>query len=180
MLGTALPVYVTEALHAPAWIVGPLLILTSLLIISCQTFIVRLLEPHRRTRAIVSAALVWCGACSLFALALIIPRPFLILYIFLVVSLYTLASLLYTPTASAFVADLGPTALRGRYLATYEFSWGTAGALTPALFTILYTMTPALPWVVLAVLALASGMGVLWLEQKFPTRGIRAYEREGE
>ncbi len=173
MLGIALPVYVTEALHAPAWIVGPLLVLTSLLIIGCQTFIVRLLEPHRRTRAIVSAALIWCGSCSLFALALIIPRPFIIPYIFLAVILYTLASLLYTPTASALIADLGPIALRGRYLATYEFSWGIAGALTPALFTILYAMTPALPWIVLAVLTLASGIGVLWLEQKLPAHAVR-------
>jgi MFS family permease len=180
MLGTALPVYVTEALHAPVWIVGPLLVLTSLLIISCQTIVVRLLEPHRRTRAIASAALIWCGACGLFALALIIPRPFLISYIFLVVILYTLASLLYTPAASALVADLGPTALRGRYLATYEFSWGVAGALTPASFTILYALTPALPWIVLAVLTLASGIGVLWLEQKLPVHVIWAHKQEKE
>ncbi len=176
MLGTALPVYITEAVHAPAWIVGPILILTSLLTISCQTLIVRLLEPHRRTRAIVSAALIWCGSCSLFALALMIPRLFLIPYLFLAVILYTLASLLYTPTASALVADLGPIALRGRYLATYEFSWGIAGALTPALFTILYAMTPALPWIVLAALTATSGIGVLWLEQKFPPQTIRASE----
>jgi MFS family permease len=180
MLGTALPVYITEAVHAPVWIVGPLLVLSSLLVIGCQTTIVRLLELYRRTRAIASAALIWCGSCSLFALALIVPHPFLIPYIFLVVILYTLASLLYTPTASALVADLGPIALRGRYLATYEFSWGVAGALTPALFTVLYAVTPALPWIVLAALTFASGTGMLWLEQKLPVHVLLVYKQEKE
>ncbi len=168
MPGIALPVYITEAVYGPAWIVGSILVLNSLLIISCQTIIVRFLESHRRTRAIGFAALVWCGACCLFALALIIPRPFLVPYLFLVAAFYTLASLLYAPTVSALIADLGPTTLRGRYLATYEFSWGIASALMPALFTALYAATPALPWLVLAALSFASGIGVLWLEQKFP------------
>jgi MFS family permease len=174
MLGTALPVYVTEALHAPAWILGPALALSALLVISCQTIVVRLLEPYRRTRAIGAAALVWCLSCSLFVLALIIPHVLLIPYLLLVVALHTLASLLYGPTVSALIADLAPTALRGRYLATYEFSWGIANAITPASFTILYAMTPALPWIMLAVLVSVSGMSMLWLERRFPAHVVRA------
>lgn len=173
MLGTALPVYVTEAVHAPGWILGPALMLNSFLVIGCQTPVVRLLEPYRRTRALGAAALMWCVSCSLFALALIIPRSLLIPYLFLVVALHTLASLLYGPTASALVADLGPTAQRGRYLATYEFSWGIASALTPALFSILYVVTPSLPWIFLVVLVSASGMSVLWLERRFPASVVR-------
>ncbi len=165
MLGVAFPVYVTQAVHAPAWIVSPALVVSSVLMISFQTLIVRLAEFHRRTLVIGIAAFIWSGSCGLFALALIIPHPVIVPYLLLIVALYTVASLLYTPTASAFVADLGPIALRGRYLATYEFSWGAANALTPALFTGLYTATPTLPWIVLAVLALISGMSVLWLER---------------
>jgi MFS family permease len=174
MLGIALPIYVAEAVHAPVWILGPALALNSLLVISCQTLVVRLLEPYRRTRAIGAAALVWCLSCSLFILALVIPHVLLIPYLFLVVTIHTLASMLYGPTASALVADLGPAALRGRYLATYEFSWGIASALTPALFTILYAMTPALPWIMLVVLVSASGMSMLWLERKLPAHVVRA------
>ena len=170
MLGIALPIYVTQAVHAPAWVVSSTLILSSLLMISCQTLIVRLIESYRRTRVIGVAAFVWSGACGLFALALAIPRLFLVPYLFLVVILYTLASLLYTPTASALVAEFGPTALRGRYLATYEFSWGAANALTPALFTVLYTVTPNLPWLVLAILTFISGVSMFWVERLFIKR----------
>lgn len=174
MLGTALPVYLTEAIHAPAWILGPALLLNSLLVISCQTLVVRYLEPHRRTRAIGAAACVWCLSCSLFVLALILPSFLLVPYVLLTVALHTLAFLLYTPQASALVAALGPISLRGRYLATYEFTWGMANALTPILFTALYAVTPALPWAVLAVIVAASGMVTFWLERRFPAQAVRA------
>ena len=145
--------------------------------ISCQTLLVRFLEPHRRTRVLAVAALVWCLSCSLFVLALIIPHLLLVPYLLLVVALFTLASLIYTPTASALVADFGPTALRGRYLATYEFCWGVASALTPELFTVLYAVTPALPWMVLAGMLAASGMLMRWFERRLPTQAVRASRR---
>lgn len=174
MLGTALPVYATEVVHAPAWVLGPILALSSVLVISCQTLVVRLLEPYRRTRAIGAAALMWCLSCSLFVLAPIIPRVLLIPYLFLVVAIHALASLLYGPTASALVADLGPASLRGRYLATYEFSIGIASALTPGSFTVLYAVTPALPWIMLVMLVSVSGVSMLWLERRLPAHVVRA------
>lgn len=179
MLGTSLPVYVAEALHAPAWIPGPALTLNSLLVIGCQTLVVRLLEPYRRTRTIGMAALIWCLSCCLFALASIVPGPFIIPYLFLAVAIHTLASLLYGPTVSALIADISPSTLRGRYLATYEFAWGIASALIPALFTALYAVTPTLPWISLIGLVAVSGVSVLFLERKF-TAQIRGGRREME
>jgi hypothetical protein len=177
MLAIALPVYLPQAVHAPAWVLGPALALNSLLVISCQTLVVRFLEPHRRTRALGVAALIWCLSCSLFVLAFVVPHFLLVPYLLLVVAFHTLASLVYTPTASALVADFGPAVLRGRYLATYEFSWGVANALTPVLFTVLYAVTPALPWIVLAVIVAASGMVMLWLERRLPAQAMRASRR---
>jgi MFS family permease len=180
MLGTALPVYVTEAWHAPAWIPGPALTLNSLLVIGCQTLIVRLLEPYRRTRTIGAAALVWCFSCSLFVLASIVPGSFIIPYLFLAVVIHTLASLLYGPTVSALIADFSPSMLRGRYLATYEFAWGIASALMPALFTTLYAVTPALPWLILVGIVAVSGGSVLLLEGRFAGHVVRGERREME
>lgn len=178
MLGTALPVYVTEVVHAPGWLPGPALMLNSLLVIGFQTLVVRLMEPFRRTRVLVAAALAWCISCACFALALLIPASLVIPYLFLVVSIHTLAAILYGPATSSLIADLGPIALRGRYLATYEFSWGVASALTPALFSNLYVVTPALPWLFLAALVSVSGMSLLWLERRLPARAIWAQKRD--
>jgi len=177
MLAIALPVYLPQAVHAPSWVLGPALALNALLVISCQTLVVRFLEPHRRTQVLGVAALLWCLSCSLFVLALIIPHPFLVPYLLLVVALHTLASLIYTPTASALVADFGPTTLRGRYLATYEFCWGIASALIPVLFTVLYAITPALPWIVLTGMLAVSGMLMRWFERRLPTQAVRANRR---
>ncbi|GHO46567.1 MFS transporter [Ktedonospora formicarum] len=174
MLTIALPVYVTEAVHAPGWIPGSALMLNSLLIIGGQTLVVRILEPYRRTRSIGAAALTWGVSCSFFAIALLISRTILIPYLFLAVAIHTLASLLYGPAVSALIADLAPASQRGRYLATYEFVWGIASALAPALFSLLYVVTPTLPWILLVILISASGISMLWLERRLPARAVRA------
>jgi len=46
--------------------------------------------------------------------------------------------------------------------------------LAPGLFTVLYAMGPALPWLVLAALVLAAGMLVAWLEPRLPAPAVRA------
>ncbi|QBD76910.1 MFS transporter [Ktedonosporobacter rubrisoli] len=173
ILGIALPVYITEAVQAPSWLL-PALSFNTLLGIGLQTLVVRFQEPYRRTRIIGAAALTWCISCSLFALALFIPRALLVPYCFFVVALHTFASLMYNPTAGSLVAELSPLASRGRYLAAIEFSWGIASAITPALFTALYAFAPALPWLVLSVLVAISGMAILQLERRFPARAVRS------
>lgn len=87
-------------------------------------------------------------------------------------ALYTVGVLLYAPTATALAAVSGMEHLRGRYLAAYEFSWGVSAALAPGLFTGLYAMGPALPWLVLAALVLAAGMLVAWLEPCLPAPAV--------
>jgi len=173
MLTTALPVYVIEALRAPAWVVGILLALNTVLIAGGQTLTVRLLEPHRRTRVLVVAGLIWSGSCSLLALALIVPRFLLIPYLIAVVTIYTCAGLMHGPTANALAAQAGPTALRGHYVAAYQFSWGIGIALTPALFTLLFSRGPALPWVVLTGLTLVAALAINQLERRLPAQAVR-------
>ncbi|MGZ3624883.1 MAG: MFS transporter [Ktedonobacteraceae bacterium] len=173
MLTTALPVYAVEALRAPAWIVGFVLALNTLLMAGGQTFTVRLLEPHRRTRVLVAAGLVWSSACSLLALALIVPRLLLVPYLITVVILYTFAELMHAPTANALAAQAGPSGLRGRYVAVYQFSWGIGIALTPALFTLLFTRGPALPWLVLTGLSLVATLVIYQIEGRLPAQAIR-------
>jgi len=73
MLAIALPVYLPQAIHSPVWVLSASLALNSLLVIGCQTVVVRLLEPIRRTRALAMAAFIWCVSCCLFVLAFFVP-----------------------------------------------------------------------------------------------------------
>ena len=173
VLGLALPVYATQALGTPLWVVGAAFALSTGLIVATQTIVVRLLEPYRRTRTLVAAGLLWAVANGLFALALAVPSALLVPYLFAVVALYTVGILLYAPTLTAVAAACAPHHLRGRYLAAYEFSWGVAAALAPGLFTVLYAIRPALPWLVVGVLVLIAGAVVARLEPRLPAQAVR-------
>ncbi|MBV9231705.1 MAG: MFS transporter, partial [Chloroflexi bacterium] len=171
---SALPVYLIEALHMPAWIVGIAFTLNTVLLTGLQTFVVRLAEPHRRTRVLVVAGLVWIVSCALLALALVLPQSLLIPYILIVVSIYTFGELLQAPTASALVVEASPEALQGRYVATYQLlAWGVGTSVAPALFTALFTLRPAYPWAVLAGLMLIAILSIFWLEPRLPDQAVR-------
>ncbi len=173
MFGTALPVYATEAVHAPPWIIGPVLAFNTILVIVCQTIVIKRVESYRRTRVLAVAGFIWFVTYGLLALALIVPRLFLVPYLFMLVVPQTLAGLLYIPTACSLVAEAGPSAVRGRYLATYELSWGIAAALVPGLFTLLYAIAPVSPWMVLAGLVFLASIVTLLLEPWLPTQAVR-------
>jgi MFS family permease len=175
MLTTALPIYAIEALRVPAWIVGFGLALNTILIAGGQTLTVRLMEPFRRTSVLVVAGLVWSGSCGLLALALVIPQPLLFPYLIAVVGIYTCAELMHGPTANALAAQAGPMTLRGRYVATYQLSWGISIALTPVLFTSLFAIGPALPWLLLAGLTTVAALVVHQLSRRLPAQAIRMY-----
>jgi MFS family permease len=173
MLTTAFPVYVIVALRAPAWIVGIGLALNTVLMAGGQTLTVRLLEPYRRTSVLVVAGLVWSCSCGLMALALVIPQPLLFPYLIAVVGIYTCAELIHGPTANALAAQAGPATLRGRYVATYQLSWGIGIALTPVLFTSLFARGPVLPWVLLAGLTIVAALAIHQLERRLPAQAVR-------
>ena len=47
------------------------------------------------------------------------------------VFVWTLGEIAHLPTSNAVVADIAPTALRGRYQGLYVMSWGAASVLAP-------------------------------------------------
>lgn len=174
---TALAIYILEALAAPRWTVGAIFPFTTALAVTGQTIIVRAIEKYRRTRVLLAAGIVRGASATLFALALVVPHRALVPYLFAVVSLFTIGGMLHAPTASALAADAGAVALRGRYLAVFEFSWGLASALAPGMFTALYAVGTAVPWVVLAGLAFGTVVPTLRLERHLPPQAVRRQYR---
>jgi Na+/melibiose symporter-like transporter len=105
MLGIGVPVYVAGALRAPLWVIGAILAQSCALIAILQTVIVRLLEPYRRTRALILTGWLWCVWYGLLTLALLVPRALLIPFLFLVTCVYVLAELIHDPTSNALAAS---------------------------------------------------------------------------
>lgn len=173
MLGIGVPVYVAVALRAPLWVIGVIMALSTALIAVFQTVVVRVLEPFRRMRVLILTGWLWCAWCSLLVLALLVPRAFLIPFLFIVTCVYALAELIHDPTSNALAADIGQESLRGRYLALFQLSWSVAGLIAPGLFAVLFTLRPVLPWLVMATLILLASLTIHWIEPHLPRQAVR-------
>lgn len=174
MLGVGLPVYAVEALHAPGWIIGMLFALETAAVTFGQTFTVRLLEPHPRTRSLVGAGALWAGWCLLMALALLVSPPLLVPYLVVATVVFTVAELIHGPTSNALAAAASPDALRGPYLAAFQFSWAVANVLAPVIFTVLFVFSPAVPWLLFGALVLVGASGIRLLEPRLPAAAVRS------
>jgi len=174
MLGVGVPVYAVLTLRIPAWAIGLLFASNTVLLGLTQTFVVRGLEPHRRTRALVLAGALWCVWSVLLGLALGVPRSVLPFYVLAVTVIYTLAELIHAPTSNALAAAAAPDEQRGRYLAVFQLSWTTATLVSPILFTSLFTLEPAIPWLIVGLFACVASVAMVWLEARLPRQAVRS------
>ena len=67
---------------------------------------------------------------------------------------FTLGEMLSMPTASAYVADLAPASMRGRYMGVYGLTWTVALVVGPALGMSLLAAGPSALWLACAALGL--------------------------
>ena len=174
MFSVGLPVFASEALGAPVWVLGVLFATNTALLATIQTLAVRMLEGRRRTRALAFAALLWCGWCLLLALTPAVPQPLVVPYLFAAAAVFTLAELVHAPTSNALAAAASPEPSRGRYLAAFQLSWAVAWVLAPTLFSLLFAGGAALPWTLLAGLALAAGVATLLVEGRLPAGAVKS------
>lgn len=153
----------TFALHvrdqglSPA-VYGALLSLNGLVIVFLElpiTSITRRFPPHRVIA--LGAFLVGAG----FALNTIAHAASLLAA---GVVVWTFGEMVGAPVGSAYVADLAPERLRGRYQAASGMTWGIAAVLAPIIGGTLYASSPVALWslagalgMISALLALASG-----------------------
>ncbi|MGW0671402.1 MFS transporter [Streptomyces sp. NPDC002746] len=154
VLPVLLAVYITETLHAAAWLVGACMVGNMALVALAQTLVTRLIEHRRPTRVLALAAVVNAAAFAVFALLLAVPGRTVAAGLLLAITVFTLAEMLSLPASGELGASLAPEPLRGRYLGVFQLSWSLGNALAPALLTLLLGYGPGWPWVVLGALNL--------------------------
>lgn len=174
MLGIALPTFILLGLEGPPWLTSTLLVGNATLVLLLGALIVRLVAPLRRTRVLMLAGLGWAAWAGGFALIANGAGP--VVWVILIAStlIFTVSELLHAPTSMALVAAVAPPATRGRYLATFQYSWVIAEVIAPVLFATLFAASHALPFLVLAGLNVAAIGLTLLLERRLPTRSLRA------
>lgn len=172
-IGICLPVYVSTALDAPDWVVGVLLGTNTAAIALFQSLVVRWVRPFRRTRTLGASGLTWAVWGVMSALALVVPAAYLVPFLFLAVLVYTAAELLHASTSMSLAASAAPEGARARYLSAFQLSFAVANTVSPILFTQLFAVGPAAPWVMIAVIGVSASVGMIRLERRLPSGADR-------
>jgi MFS family permease len=77
------------------------------------------------------------------------------------VLVWTLGEIIYAPVASAYVADIAPEHLRGRYQGAWGLTWGLAFVLAPALGAAIFAWSPDALWLTCGLLGLLAALLLL-------------------
>ena len=131
--------HVTKQGIAPTWY-GVILSLNGLLVVAFELLITTYSRryPARKVMAL-GYVLIGAGFAS-NALATNVPAFVLAMVVF------TLGEMAAMPVASAYVADLAPEHMRGRYMGMNGFVWALALVLGPSLGILLYEKSPSALW----------------------------------
>lgn len=86
------------------------------------------------------------------------------------VLIWTIGEIIYAPVASAYVADLAPEHLRGRYQGAWGLTWGLAFALAPVIGAAIYAWNGDGLWLTCGLLGLLSALLLLVQPRPRPDR----------
>ena len=163
------PQYARADIGVPVRLVGLLLLANAFTVAVAQIPGTRALEGRRRATAIAISGAVFAASFLLIAAAsLVRAGP---AYAGLVIAAIGIGigECLHTTALMPLVADMAPTALRGRYMATMGLSWWIGLALAASVGTRLLAASPAGAMLVASGLAAAAAGAVLALGRRLPS-----------
>lgn len=168
VLNYALPVYTSEVLGLPGWLVGLIFTLNTVMVGLGQGLVVRWMHGRQRARMMALTQVMFVAGYAVFVLAGLVPVWVGVGAMLLGTAVYTLGELLGGPVLNATAAEAAPDHLRGRYLGLSQLTWGVGGAVTPAAFTWLLAHGTFSVWWVLVAVAVVGALMVLRLPAVLP------------
>jgi MFS family permease len=168
---TGMAVYVLGPLHARPWLPGALLALLTALTSVGGTASLRATRRLRRTTAMALGALgylVWCAA----ALAAILVPPGWRPAELLAATLIMAAAGLLFQRANALAEAMAPRAVRGRYLAAFQYAFTVPWVIAPAVVA-LFSVAVWLPWLLAGAAAGLAALALPWLARRLPGDALR-------
>ena len=132
----------------PAWVYGVLISGNGVLVVLFELPLTRITSrfPPRRILALGYILLGLGFAMNAFATTV----PLLAL----VVITFTFGEMVCMPVSAAYMANLAPAAMRGRYMGVYGFSWAIAIVCGPLIGMTLFSTNPILLWTLCGILGL--------------------------
>lgn len=168
LLGTY-PLTLSEVYGLPAYSVGLVFTINTLVIVVFQMLIIRVVERFDTLRVVGLGAFVLCGGFSLLPFAPSMPL------IALTVLVWTLGEMLTTPLLEGFVAERSPAETRGRYMGVFGAAFSGAFVVAPLGGTWLYEV-----YGYRTLWFSCGGLGgVLWLGFGLLSRHIQKVQKHG-
>lgn len=168
MLGVGVPVYVTEALTVPKWLVGVLIAATSLVLATGQTLVVRHSVGRRRTNVLVISGIAYAVWGVLMALQVHIAAAWVVPVLLMATACFAFADVLHAATNNALSAAVSPVVGRGKYLSYWQYSFAFSSVLAPGFFAQLFEVRHDLPWVAMSGLAVVASVTIFVLARVSP------------
>jgi len=156
LLSVGFPLYVAGALPGAIWAVGPLLVMNTVAQALLQPAVVRWTRKLPRQVPLAMAGVLWACWGLVTLSARHVPGAFTVATCAVAILCYSAAQMLHSPTSTAMATDAAPIDVRGRYLASFQYSFSIAGMITPLMFSTLLAVGPDVPWAVISTLAIAT------------------------
>jgi MFS family permease len=153
--GAALPLHVVRVSRLDPSDFGLLLALNGILVVLLELPISSI-TMHRPPKRMIALGFLLVGlGFGLTATAHTLPM------LLLTVAIWTLGEMVAAPVGYAYVADIAPEHLRGRYQGLYGVFWGTGSVTGPALGTWLLAQSVTGFWALCGVLGFVASLLVL-------------------
>jgi MFS family permease len=158
---TIFPVYIKDQYQIPESQFGLIMATNAAMVVLFQYPLTRILERYQLGPVLASGALF--VALGVGSVAFFNSFPMFLLSMVIV----TIGELIFAPSATTFVANVAPEAMRGRYMGVYGMTWGLSFGLGPITGGIINdNLGPSHVWQVMAVVGLLSAVAFLALGMK--------------
>lgn len=174
-----LPLAALDPLGGPPWLPGASIVVGNVMLAAAQKPVIRLTEKTTRLRG-----LLWASGSFAVTFLLLAPAdrldPDLVVPVVLVASMLgVIGEALFGPLMTAAANQAAPEALRGRYSALFQTSWGLATVAAPASLTALLAVGNDVLWLTACGIALLTIPGLLLLAARLPAACLRDQRPDG-
>lgn len=146
-LGSTYGLHLMHLGFSPA-VYGAIVSMNGALIVFCELPLTRVTRKFSARRAMAAGYLLCAAGYALNAFAHTIPALVLCMIIL------TTGEMITMPTAVAYLADLAPPAMRGRYMGVSGLTWAMALIIGPVGGMKLFAAAPTAYWIVSAVIGI--------------------------
>ncbi|MBI2845585.1 MAG: MFS transporter [Chloroflexi bacterium] len=170
-----LPVYMKESFTIPESQWGLIMATNAAMVVFFQFSITRIMDRYRRP-----IALAWGGFFTAMGVGSVALGNSFPLFLLSMVIL-TIGEMIIIPTSQAYVADLAPVTMRGRYMGVFGLTWGVGFGLGPVLGGSLSdSFGQVTIWYFGLTMGLASALAFLVMAAKVRPAVVPAYTLDPE